>query len=62
MSTPTIVTLCEMCRRHYEESGFHLKPYPGKPTTAMKPSCEYCHRRYRDGLKQYLVTVKGGRK
>ena len=58
--TPQIVTLCERCRRQYEE-GFHVKPYPGKPTTEKRATCEQCHKRYRD-MKQYLVYVKGGKK
>ncbi|MBR4472488.1 MAG: hypothetical protein IKS55_02515 [Oscillospiraceae bacterium] len=57
-----IVTLCDACRRQYEE-GFHVKPYPGKPTTEKRASCEQCRRRLRaDCLKQYIVTAKGGRK
>lgn len=58
--TTHIVTLCENCRRQYEE-GFHVKPYPGKPTTEKKATCEQCHKRYRD-MKQYVVTAKGGRR
>ena len=57
--TPNIVTLCWKCRHQYEEGGFSVKPYPGKPTTEKKASCEQCHKRHGD-LKQYLVTPKKG--
>ena len=62
MSTPTILTLCETCRRQYEE-GFIVKPYPGRPTTEKKEKCEECKKRFGAGiLRQYLVTAKGGKK
>ena len=63
MSTPSIVTLCLTCKKQYEEAGFTVKPYPGRPTTEKKASCEECHKRFGLGcLNQYVVTVKGGRK
>jgi len=61
VSKPTIVTLCWKCKQQYEEGGFSVKPYPGKPTTEKKATCEQCRKRFLD-MKQYLVTAKGGKR